>query len=364
MIDQSELQELVGFQAAHKDTTVLSLYLDVDPRQRTVDEYRLALRHLLASVDGQATKQDRALIERYVEREYDRQSRGLICFSCAAENLWYAFPMMTPVTDVAFAGVRPYVKPLSDILDTYSRYGVVLVDKEGARIFLFNLGVVEGVTDIIGEDIKRHKQGGRAAARYQRHEDEAAYRNQKDAAEMTAELVRSGDIRRLILAGTDENLAQFTALLPKQAQQAVLASIGWDAGATLGDIGEQSMALIRAADAARKHELVERLITAASKGASAVVGLANTLAAGFAGRAYHLVLDDNFSAPAVRCDNCGYVGVEELAACPSCGAALRVLPDAADSLVRWAIGQDVEVTFVHDSAALKDAGQIGAFLRY
>lgn len=363
MIDQSELQKLVEFDAARKDATVLSLYLDVDPRGRTVDQYRLAMRHLLESVDGHANKQDRARIERFVEKEYDRQGRGLVFFSCAAEDLWHAFPLMTPVSDTVFTGFRPYIKPLGDILDTYGRYGVVLVDKEGARIFVFNLGALEGITAVVGEDVKRHKQGGWASSRFQRHEDEAAYRNLKEAAEITTELVRLGQMRRLILAGTDANVAQFTTLLSKQAQQAIAATFSADVSASAAEIGERSLTLIHEVDATRKEQLVERLVTTASKGGPAALGLANTLAAGFAGRVHHLLLDDSFAAPAVRCDNCGYVGVEEAASCPLCEAELRVLPDAADSLVRWALAQDLEVTFLHNDA-LQEAGHIGAFLRY
>ena len=363
MIDQSELQKLVEFNADRKDINVLSLYLDVDPRGRTVDQYRLAMRHLLESIDGHANKEDRARIERFVEKEYDRQGRGLVLFSCQSEDLWHAFPLMTPVSDTVFTGVRPYIKPLSDILDTYGRYGVVLVDKEGGRIFVFNLGALEGVTDVVGEDVKRHKQGGWASARFQRHEDEAAYRNLKEAAEITAELVRSGQTRRLILAGTDANVAQFTSLLPKQAQQSIVATFNADVTASPSEIGERSLALIREVDATRKTQLVERLITTASKGGPATLGLANTLAAGFAGRVYHLLLDESYAAPAVRCDNCGYVGVEDASVCPLCEADLRVLPDAADSLVRWAMTQDLEVTFLHDDA-LRETGHIGAFLRY
>ncbi len=96
MIDQATLHELVGFQPTQKGAPTLSLYLDVDPRHRTTDEYRLALRHLLASVDGQATKEDCTRVERFIEKEYDRQSRGLACFSCVTEGFWHAIPCSTP----------------------------------------------------------------------------------------------------------------------------------------------------------------------------------------------------------------------------------------------------------------------------
>lgn len=366
MIDQATLHELVGFQATQNGAPTLSLYLDVDPRHRTTDEYRLALRHLLASVDGQATKEDCTRVERFIEKEYDRQSRSLACFSCAAEGFWYAIPLAAPVADTVFVSQRPYIKPLGDVLDTFARYGVVLLDREGGHLFMFNLGQLEGVSGVAGEDIKRHKRGGWAAARFQRHEDEAAYRNLKEVVEMTSQFVQSGEVRRLILGGTEANVAQFAAMLPKSVQQVVVGVINADVTASPTEVGEKSLALIQQVAAAHKAGLVDQLITTAAKGGPAALGLANTLVAVDARRARHLVLDDGFSAEAYRCDNCGYVGAEvmEEDACPLCATRLRLLPDAADSLVRWAVEQDIEVTFVSGNPPLQQAGSIGALLRY
>lgn len=366
MIDQATLQALVGFQSTHKTAPALSLYLDVDPRRRTTDEYRLALRHLLATVDGQANKEDSARIERFIEKEYDRQSRSLVCFSCAVEDFWHAIPLAAPVADTVFVGQRAYIKPLGDLLDTFARYGVVLVDREGGHLFMFNLGQLEGVSGVTGEDVKRHKQGGWAAARFQRHEDQAAYRNLKEVVEMTSQFVQSGEVRRLILGGTEANVAQFAAMLPKSMQPLVIGAINVEVTASPAEVGEKSLALIQQAAAAHKADLVAQLVTTAAKGGPAALGLANVLVAVDTRRARHLLLDDGFAAPAYRCDNCGYVGVEPMEenACPLCAAQLRLLPDAADSLVRWAVEQGIDVTFVAGSAALRDAGSVGALLRY
>jgi peptide subunit release factor 1 (eRF1) len=364
MIDQAALQELLDFHAVQENAPVLSLYLHVDPRQRNTEQYKLALRHMLDSVSEQVDHRDRERVERFVEIEYDRRSRGLACFSCAAEDFWQVYPLMVPVKDWVFAGHRPYLKPLGDVLDTFARYGVVLVDQEGAHIFTFHLGTLQDVSGVVGEEIKRHKQGGWAASRYQRHEDAAAYRNLKEAAEMTAQVVRGGQVRHLILAGTDGNVAQFESLLPKAVRQVVMGSFGADMSEGPAGIGEKSLKLIWEATAQRKEELVDELITAAAKEGPATLGLADTLRAAYAGRAHHLILEDSFAVPAYRCDHCGYVGVEDLDVCPSCGNDLRVLPDAADSLVRWALAQDIDLTVVSDNAKLVDAGGVGAFLRY
>lgn len=363
MINEAALQELVAFQATGEDSLVLSLYLNVDP-QRSAETYKLTLRSMLDSVNGQISREDRAAIERYVELEYDWHGRGLACFSCAAEGFWHAYPLMVPVDDTVFVGHRPYVKPITDLLDTYVRYGVALVDREGAHLFLFNMGALEEVTGIAGEDVKRHKQGGWAAARYQRHEDEAAYRNLKEAAEMTAQIMREGKCRSLILGGTEDNVAHFIGLLPKDVRQRVLGTISAEMTASPSEIGDKSLRLIHEASAERKHQLVGQLITTAAKGGPAALGLSNTLAAVYAGQAYHLILDDAFTARAYRCDHCGYVGTEELAECPLCSERLRELPDAADSVVRWAIGQGIDLTIVPSDTELADAGSIGAFLRW
>jgi peptide chain release factor subunit 1 len=364
MITEAALKELVGFQATSQDTPVLSVYLNVDPLQRTAESYKLSLRHMLDSVNGQVSREDRTRVERYVDLEYDWQGRGLVCFSCAAEDLWHAFPLMIPVADTIFAGRRAYVRPLSDLMDTYARYGVVLVEREGAHLFLFHMGSLENVSGIAGEDVKRHKQGGWSAARYQRHEDEAAYRNLKDAAEMTAEIVRSGQCRHLILGGTDDNVSQFAALLPKDVHQLVTGTINVDVNANPTDVKEKSLAMIHEADTARKAELVEELITTAAKGGPATLGLRSVLEAVYAGRARHLIIDDDFSALAYRCDNCGFVDTTPADSCPSCGSSFRLLPDAVDSLVRWALSHDAVLTVVSGDPRLVEAGSVGALLRY
>lgn len=366
MIDQAALQELAGFQAAQKSARVLSLYLNVDPRTRTTETYRLALRHLLESVQGQAAAADIARVETYVDKEYDRNSRGLAIFSDDDEGLWHALPLMVPVQDTVFVGLRPYLKPLGDVLDTFARYGVALVDKEGAHLFVFHLGMLESATGVAGEEIKRHKQGGWAAARYQRHEDAATHRNLKEASELIDEFVREGQVRRLILGGTDANVAHFSALLPKNVQQAVVGTISAEVTASPSEVGEKSFALIHEIAAGRKAKLVDQLITTAAKGGPAALGLSDTLVSVLAGRAYHLVLEDEFSAPAVRCDHCGFVDTQETdsGACPLCAEPLRVLPDAADSLMRWAIEQDIDMTIVADNPSLQAAGSVGALLRY
>ena len=117
MISERDLQELARFRP--QNGLVLSLYLNVDPRRRTTEKYKLALRHQLNSVAEVADQADIARMERYFDLEYNWQGRGVACFSCQAADFWRAYPLWVPVEDAVFVSERPYVKPLNDVMGTY-----------------------------------------------------------------------------------------------------------------------------------------------------------------------------------------------------------------------------------------------------
>jgi peptide chain release factor subunit 1 len=131
---ERDLSELVEFRS--DDTPVLSLYLNVDPTQQTTDQYKLTLRSMLKDVAGEATPVDIEAIERYFDFEYDWQGKGVVVFTCQAETFWRSYSLAVPVHNYTYVSHRPYIKPLTDVLDAYGRYCVILVDSEGSRMFL------------------------------------------------------------------------------------------------------------------------------------------------------------------------------------------------------------------------------------
>jgi peptide chain release factor subunit 1 len=242
---------------------------------------------------------------------------------------------------------------------------VALVSREGARFFVFEQGEAEEVGGLEGEDVKRHKQGGWAAARYQRHEDAAAHRNLKDVAEATADFCREYGCRRLILAGTEKTVAQFQLLLSKPLQDQVVGSFAVGMTAAVAEVAERSLEVTQEAAQQHQAQLVDKLITAASsKGGAGALGLADTLRLLEEGRVRHLVLADGYRGQAHRCENCGYMTVEPLEKCAFCGGQMRLLDNAVNRVVSRAIERGVDVTTVRDSKQLEEAGSIGAILRY
>jgi len=370
MFNENDLQELIGFHS--EESPVLSLYLDVDPTKRTSDEYKLVLRGLLKEVTGQAWREDIAAVERYFDHEYDWQGKGVVILSCLEQDFWRAYPLAVPVENHVYVGQRPYIKPLTDILDAYGRYGVVLVDQEGARLFLFQLGELQETSGTIGEEVKRMKHGRGSAAgrrggvtgRTSRREEEIAQRNLKQAAELTAKFCAGGRCGRIILGGTEQTVAQFQEMLPKNLQDQVVGSFPAAMTASETEVLDRSLEIIAEVEREREKTLVESMITAAAKGRAGVIGLADTLGAVYEGRVRVLLVEEGYQATGYRCQQCRYISAQAKKKCPFCGGRVKQIDDAVELIVREVIDQGGRVEVVRDSPALEKAGHIGALLRY
>jgi peptide chain release factor subunit 1 len=362
MFADIDLRQLVEFESPTHP--VLSVYLDVDPQQRSVEQYRLALRSLLSQAD-KAAPEDLKRVQNFVEMGYNRQSRGLVMFSCVAENFWWAQSLQVPVTDSVFVSFRAYVRQLARLLDTYERHGVIHVDMEGARLHRFNMGVLEAVEGHFGETIKQHRAGGWSAQRYQRHEMEQAKHTLQDAAELAEDFYRQADTRRLILAGTDKNVATFKGLLSHRLRSMVVGQISVKANASPSEIGEKALEIAQQAEAAEEQAMTERVITQArSKGGNAVLGLAETLTAVQTGRAQHVVVLADYVQPAYRFVESGLILLDLDEQSELHSGRLQPLPDAVDSVIRRALVQGIGVSILDQHAGLAENGKIGALTRY
>jgi peptide chain release factor subunit 1 len=362
MITESELQELIDFQS--DDMPVLSVFLNVDPSRRNKEQYKLALRKLLKEVSGQAVPEDIERVERFFNLEYNWQGKGVALFSCAAGGLWRTYSLAVPVRDGAFALSRPYLKPLTNLMDQYAPYGVILIGKEGARLFSINLGEVESSSDLLGEETKRHKQGGWASSRYQRRDDEQAQHNLRASADLAANFFQPARHKRLLIGGTGETVAQFKTFLPKAMRDLIVATIPIDVTAPDAEVLVKSMEIIEEVETAEGKKLAEQAMTLAAKGEAGATGLDDTLTAVQEERIHILLVDRDFHAPGYRCQGCGYVTTAQLEKCVYCGGVFAPVEDVVEFVVGGVVESGGRVKIVHGVPKLKEAGGIGAILRY
>ena len=369
MFDEKELRTLTKVQS---DTPILSIYLNVDPTERSSDEYLLALRHMLEEVQGLAAPEDITAVQQYLTHEYDWSGRGVVVFSCAASDIWRTYILDVPVVSGITVARRPYISPLAALMDTYGRYAVALVERQGAQLFLFQMGTLIEQESIEEETVRRMKKGrgssggpGRrgGAPISSRREEEAVMRNLRRLAKAVHRFVRRRKPQRVILAGAEPTITQFHDTLPRSVQEKVIGTFGADPGATPVEIRERSLQVLNLLEEKRKAELVEAIFTAAGKGREGVVGLDETLSAAHEGRVRTLVIAREYHAPGYRCNNCGYLTTQALETCPFCGGTFVEIPDAAEAVVTQVVEGNGEIEVVEQHPLLAQAG-VAALLRY
>ena len=374
MISDKELQALAALEPM--ETPVVSLYLNVDPTQRTTDGYKLRLRGLLKEANRSDVAEDFNAIEKFFEHQYDWSGKGVILFSNQSAGFWRAFPIAVPLSRSRLEiGPRPFIRPLVHLVDMYGSYGVVIIDRQGARLFDIHMGQLFDSSGFLGEEVRKLKKGGgssRGGAVASRsggrggsqHERELAAQNLRAAADETTAFFEERKPGHLLIAGTGETVAQFRELLPKHLQDAIIGTFSIEMNAKDNEILERSLEIVRQVDQQREAALVKTTITAAAKGSNGVIRLDDTLGAVSEGRIQTLIVSDGFRAPGYRCKSCTYLTGQILSACPFCGGEIREIPDAVELAIQRVTEQGGGVEIIQQKEKLDAAGGIGALLRY
>ena len=366
MLTETNLKELLGYQTDHQ---VLSIYLNTDPTEGSADGYKLNLRNMLKEINLPA---DNQAIENYFNTEYDWSGRSVVVFSCAPDGFFRSYTFAIPIRNQIIVSDRPHVKPLASLLDYYGGYGVVLVDKQGARLFSFHLGELQEQEGILGESIRRIKRGSASTRPGQRggvadrtrSEDEVADRNIRDVVEFATRFFSENNVRRVLIGGTEENISLLRNQLPKSWQSLIVGTFPMSMTASKVDVLERAMQIGKQAEYRREDQLLRRLVTGAAKERGGVLNLEDTLSAVHNGRVQALVIKDGYKAEGYRCLGCGYITSQELPECQFCGSKFEHVPDAVEMAVHQVMksGGDVEVLQqVHKVDGFTD---IGALLRY
>jgi len=366
MLTENNLRELVEFKTSDP---VLTVYLNTEPTEGNADTHKLHLRNMFKSIH---MPRDEQALEQYFDHEYSWAGRGVAVFSCAPRDFFRAYPLGIPVYNQIHVGDRPSVKPLTDLLDVYGGYGIVLVDKQGARLFFFHLGELREQEGVLGELVKHTKQGGastfpgrRGGTAGQTHyEDELVGRNMKDTVDYAVHFFEENRVRRILIGGSDDNVAMFRGLLPKAWQSLVMGTFPMSMTVNHPELLARVMQVGMEAEKRQEARLVEALITSAAKGSGAVVGLENTLTATNDNRVLSLFVAHGYRKAGYRCQNCDYITFRSMDRCPVCEGKMETAEDLVEIAISQVMRHGGNIEIVHDNLQLEKVGEIGAMLRY
>jgi peptide chain release factor subunit 1 len=360
---------------AHRGCYVVSVYLDVRPQEREDQKYLLHYRNMVSdwkkATAGRPDWQkpileDMERIESWLAYTYDRTGRGLALFACHAAGLWRAYRLPAAVRNRLVVDARPYIRPLAMLADEYERYGVLLVNKEIARVFLVYMGEIEEYVEVEGELVPRPKAGGWSAEKYQRHHDMHVLWHAKDAIRALEALYERQPFQRLLIGGTEEPVAEVLRRLPEHLAARLAGRISIPVKAPEQEVLERTLEVEQAIEREVEARRLEEVITTAQKGGPAVLGVDDTLGAISEQRVRLLLVEEDFHLPGYECPQCGLLLAVRRSVCPVCGHALQAIVDVVERAMERVLDQKAELDVVRGEsrARLAEQGHLGALLRF
>lgn len=379
MLHRRDLDTLLKYTPS-ESSPVLSLYLNVDlsrpaNRNRGIQVAARglfgALRDELDSSPGTADlDEDLASVESFLE-SYASTGRSLVLFCDASQGfLWHrTLPVALPPD--AHYGPDPYLRPLLETFDEQERYGVVLLDRQQARLFSVFLGVIDERPGALAPlDVRTIRTIGTdhlwSEKRFKRRADGHAHLHLKQVALRLRDLQLQSGFDRLVIAGPVEATSELQRLLPRALADRVAAVLKLPIETRETELLREVMDLQDERESARERELVQELISAAGQGHQAVLGLAATLEAIREARVLRLLYISDEPVQGGVCTACGTLAQRRQGSCSFCQKPLRRVRDLIARMARTVAESGGRLENVRWPTAdqLRAAGGIGALLRF
>lgn len=368
-ITEDDIRKLAGFRG--EVAPVTSCYLDVDgsqyPRfEDVVRELELLFRDARCRHGAnESVAADLVRMEEHVKAGLDRsQLRGLAMFSCSAAGFWQVIELPVRVRSQVSVNHTPSVRQLETVVDEYERFGMLLVDRQRARMFLFELGELIDSSELFeqlprGDDDDRSYTKDHGAS----HTSALLHQHLRHAAAVAFEVFQSKGYDRLIVSTPDELGTDLVNVLHPYLQERLEARCNIPVGSSNAEIRAAALEVEAQVERRKEAELVDRLREASGAGRKATTGLDATLKAIVERRVDTLLVSHGYEAPGWRCMGCGHIAVVGRS-CPVCQVDMVQVDDIIEEAVEEAINQSCDVEICVGNADLDVLGRIGALLRY
>ena len=372
LITENTVRSLAGFKSG--DALVTSFYLDVDGRrlpshldvQRAFDVLLKRTKH---RVNGHATHPSVAAdldrMARHVKGFGRSGAKGLAMFSCSEAGLWEVFELPVNVTNQLVVHGGPHVHQLEEIVDEYQRFGVLLCDRQRARMFVYEMGELVEHTEVI-DTLARHSdddRGDHVKTRLDHQMAEQTQQHLRHAASLAFEVYQRHGFEHLIVGGPVELRGELEHALHPYLRDRLADHVAIAVNAPVNQIRKAAHEVEEHVERRTEAAVVTRLREAAGARTRGVVTLGATLDALNTHRVETLVVSSGYEAEGWRCPACHALAIMGRS-CPTCGDEMLHITDIVEEAVAEALMQHCRVEVCVGNADLDVAGRIGALLRY
>jgi peptide chain release factor subunit 1 len=369
VITEQFVRELAEFDS--DGAAVTSCYLDVDGRAKVrgadvAKELERVVRRVAGYVDDEpSVGDDIARMTAHVRAGIDRKGvRGLAMFSCAPQEYWQVVPLPVPVHSRITVGHAPAVGQLESVVEELRPIGVLLVDRQRTRLFVYEMGELVDLSEQVEELPRDYDERGQwERGDTSGHVAELVHQHLRHAAKAAFDLFGPRDVGRVALGGAPEAVAEVEGQLHSYLRERLAGRLNVAANAAPEEVRSAVLDLQARAERERESAVVARLRDAVGAGSTGVGGLGSTLQALNARRVERLVVSEDFHASGWRCPSCG--GLTDVG--PRCGACEQPaerIDDVVEEAMQEALAQGCLIEVCVDNADLDVMGRIGALLRY
>jgi peptide chain release factor subunit 1 len=362
------------------DAKVLSLYLNLDPREFATPAARSTEVRSLLDRAGRLVREEsehlthgqKASLQSDLERVADelgngsgtKGAHGLAIFSASAAGLFDMLRLSQPVDQDPVIADSPYLAPLS-MIGAPEWWCVVLVNRRTARLFCGSADALEE-TELIDDGVRnRHDQGGWSQANYQRSVDKDIQDHLKHVAEVVFARMKSKLPDGLLTGGPPETLSDFEGTLHPYLRERLAGRVDLDVeNSSLEDVRRAAAERIEAVRRERDDTALARLAEAYGANGRAAAGLSDVLVAVHEQRIETLLVDQGYTTPGVVCPQCGWLGGKGFSECQADGTPVERREDIVEVVIERAIRQDAGVHVLRDRPELASHGHIAALLRF
>jgi peptide chain release factor subunit 1 len=225
MITRETLSELMSFNPEEYLTT--TLYLQIDGSSPS---YAIELKELVKQRKAELKQQrlpaplqrslssDFRKVTEYITLKFSKERvKTVVIFSCSAKKFWKEVTLQLPLRSQLAVAPRFNLRPLTLVLDNYSRFLIILLDRAKARLFEAYAGEIAEYTNISDEVPSQVRMGGFSGyeeKRIQRHIEDHVRRHFKHVSDKAFDLFKKFSHDHVILSGTEQNTSEFRSYLP------------------------------------------------------------------------------------------------------------------------------------------------------
>ncbi len=374
MLDRGVLSRL--YVLTEQDSFTLTMYLDIDQnRQSNRNRGHLVQAEALLKdlgtkhgKDDQLARASATALE--LVSAIDPKGRTVLVVVHPATELAeiHQIKLSLPVSVHWRRGT--FLRPVVEAMDENERYGVVLTDKQRARLFTLYMGELTEHSDLFSDTTKRTRATGtdqwRAQKRHQRHHEREVALHAKSVVDALRDLALRSPFDRLIVAGPIQAASQVARLLPRRLHGKLIETVSMAINATAQEVHEGIEEIRERMERQQESALVDGLVAELHDGGKALAGAKGVVDAVNQGRVWKLFYAREYAAQGGECRGCGRYSEDSAGACPVCDDKLQSIPDFVNRLSQEVLelGGQVEVVAGRAAVKLQPHGSVAALLRY